>query len=123
MDTTINLPALGDVESGAGERAGLPQMKNVFAGIASAPAVFGDVPNGAAAAAALEQSAQTMLDQLEAAGQSVADIQASASAAAGIGADTDAAAQQTLSSVQVENVQQFNADLDNQLAGTFGVGW
>ncbi|MEO3755863.1 hypothetical protein [Streptomyces sp. B6B3] len=123
MDTTINLAALGDVESGAGERDSLAQMKGVFAGIASAPAVFGDVPNGAQAAAALEQSARGMLDQLEAAGQSVADIQASAKAAAGIGEDTDVAAQQTLSSVQVHNVEQFNADLDNQLAGTFGVGW
>jgi hypothetical protein len=116
----MNIGALRDAESGTADRRGLAAMKAAFAGIASDPAMFGEVPNAGQAAAALEQAAQTMLAELEGAGQSVEDITASAAAAARIGLDSDNAARQALSSVVVEAVNSFELRMTD--AGRPGVG-
>lgn len=95
-DVYMNTEALDGAEGALNERGGLSSMKEKFAGIASPAAMFGDVPNGAQAAAALESAAASMLTQLESAGISVGEIAASAGTASAIAVEADAAATESL---------------------------
>jgi hypothetical protein len=95
-DIRMNVEALDDAESGLSERGGLSGMKAKFAQIASPAGMFGEVPNGAVATAALESAAQSMLEQLESAGISVDAIAGSAGSASAIALETDAASTEIL---------------------------
>jgi hypothetical protein len=94
--TLMNFDGLRAAESGAGRKAGLPEMRARFAETASDPGMFGEVPNADRAAAALETAALTMLAELERAGISVDDISRSAAAAADTGESHEATARRTL---------------------------
>lgn len=95
-DVCMNTEALDEAECALDERGGLAAMKAQFAQVATPAGMFGDVPNGAQAAAALESAAGSMLEQLQAAGISVEAIAASAGTASAIAVETDAAATEAL---------------------------
>ncbi|MDT0266238.1 hypothetical protein RM844_08010 [Streptomyces sp. DSM 44915] len=106
-DVELNPDALRDAESAAGGSGELAAMREKFIDIAAAKGLFGSVPGGAEAEAALESAARLMLAEVEAAGVTVADIQASAGEAAGIADETDAAAGQRLGAAR-EAVDYFD---------------
>jgi hypothetical protein len=95
-DVYMNPEALDTAEGALDGRAGLAAMKSRFAGIATPGAMFGEVPNGQAAEAALTSAAHSMLEQLERAGISVEDIAASAGVASAIAIDSDQASTEVL---------------------------
>ncbi|SOD64234.1 hypothetical protein SAMN06297387_11594 [Streptomyces zhaozhouensis] len=115
-DVDLNPDAMRDAESAAGGSGELGAMREKFIGIASARGLFGSVPGGAEAEGALESAARTMLTELEAAGLTVGDIQASAGEAAGIADETDAAAGQRLAGAQ-EAVGYFDGLMNSGEGG------
>ncbi|TDC78959.1 hypothetical protein [Streptomyces hainanensis] len=106
--TTLNIGALNGAERGASDRDGLVAMRTSFAQIASDVTMFGDVPNAAKASAALETAARAMLRELQRSGRTVDDIRLSAAEAAGIGEDTDAAAEAELGKVPLKDATSFD---------------
>ncbi|RKN10977.1 hypothetical protein [Streptomyces radicis] len=70
----LNAQDAGNAQGGLADRRELAAMKESFAGIASARGLFGQVPGGDAAAAALESAALGLLDELEKSGTTVRDI-------------------------------------------------
>ncbi|MFR9722234.1 hypothetical protein ACL02R_02525 [Streptomyces sp. MS19] len=109
---TLNIGGFNGAEDGTGRRDGLASMKQSFAQIASAREMFGSVPNAERAAAALETAALSMLRELERAGVTVEDIKTSAANAARIGLDTDEASRQTLSKVDVRDLNEFDWSME-----------
>ncbi|MEV1007536.1 hypothetical protein [Streptomyces sp. NPDC049881] len=109
---TLNIGGFNGAEDGTGRRDGLASMKQSFAQIASAREMFGSVPNAERAAAALEAAALSMLRELERAGVTVEDIKTSAANAAEIGLDTDEASRQTLSKVDVRDLNEFDWSME-----------
>ncbi|WP_062214266.1 hypothetical protein [Streptomyces sp. NBRC 109706] len=99
-DVELNPEAMRDAESAADGSGELAAMREKFIDIAAARGLFGSVPGGAEAETALETAARTMLQELERAGTSVADISASAGEAARIADETDAYAHLRLTTAQ-----------------------
>ncbi|ORT60533.1 hypothetical protein [Streptomyces sp. CB03238] len=85
----LNAAAARGTQRDAAGAEGLAALKERFAEIASAGTMFGRVPNGAAAAAALEEAARRMLEELERAGVSVQNVVNNAGVVAGIADATD----------------------------------
>ncbi|NJQ15716.1 hypothetical protein [Streptomyces bohaiensis] len=92
-DGEVILPhaACSEAQTSLNSRGELGSVKERFAQIASAQGLFGDVPGGEAASAALERAALSMLEQLHLAGVCVQEIAESAGAAAAIATGTDEA--------------------------------
>lgn len=92
-DGEVVLPhaACSEAQARLDSRRQLGSVKEQFAQIASADGLFGEVPGGEAASAALERAALSMLEQLQVAGVCVHEIAESAGAAAAIATGTDEA--------------------------------
>ncbi|NJP68076.1 hypothetical protein [Streptomyces spiramenti] len=92
-DGEVVLPhaACSEAQASLHGRGQLGSVKEQFAQIASADGLFGEVPGGEAASAALERAALSMLEQLQLAGVCVHEIAESAGAAAAIATGTDEA--------------------------------
>ncbi|MDT0341284.1 hypothetical protein [Streptomyces litchfieldiae] len=109
-DILINIDAHRGVESEVAKRQKLATMMDCANRIGSDNDMFGEVPNGAQAAAALRAAVASVTQQVMAGGQAAEDIQLSASAAARTGEQTDQAAAQALAQAQVEfDIAQMDA--------------
>ncbi|RMI43757.1 hypothetical protein [Streptomyces triticirhizae] len=115
-DVELNPDAMRDAESAAGGSGELAAMREKFIDIAAARGLFGTVPGGSEAEAALESAARAMLTEVEAAGVTVADIQASAGEAAAIADETDASAGQRLNDASGA-VDYFNGLMNSGSGG------
>jgi hypothetical protein len=110
----MNIGGLEAAEGGAADVNGLAAMKATFSQIASSHGMFGEVPNAANAAEALARAADKMLTEMDAASRTVDDIRRSARAAADTGEAHDAAAHQTLSRAQSDNVSLFDFEMETR---------
>jgi hypothetical protein len=122
MDTvTMNITAHRDVEAAAGERDRLATMMDSAGRIGSDEGMFGRVPNGAQAAAALSRAIATVTQQVAEGGRTVDDIRNSAAAAARIGEQSDQEAERALAQARTSAVGQFDADASwDQFTATRG---
>jgi hypothetical protein len=108
--TEINFPALGDVEAETARRQRLAQMTASAGSVGSAGDMFGEVPNGARAAEALNRAIANVTQQVNEGGRAVEDIQNSAVRATQIGEQTD----QETARVQRAALGEFNGILNSE---------
>lgn len=106
---TMNIAAHRDIETQAAERDGLAQMIASASRIGSDRGMFGQVPSGARAAAALARAIATVTQQVSEGGRTVTDIQHSAAAAARIGEQSDQEAERVLAQARASAVEAFNS--------------
>lgn len=113
-DEPLNAQDAGNTGASLSERGELATMKESFAEIASARAMFGTVPGGEAAAAALEAAALSLLTELQASGLTVRDIQNDAMDVADLADETDDAAHAAMLRGYQENLADLGRELDHR---------
>ncbi|TDC13083.1 hypothetical protein E1265_28590 [Streptomyces sp. 8K308] len=115
MDTvTMNIAAHRDVEAAAAQRNRLASMLESAGRIGSDAGMFGRVPNGAQAAAALAAAIASVTQQVTEGGRTVDDIRGSANAAARIGEQSDQEAARVLATARVSDLGRFDAEVTRQ---------
>lgn len=113
-DEPLNSQDAGSAGDGLSERGELAAMKESFAEIASARAMFGNVPNGERAAAALESAAMSLLNELEASGTTVRDIQNDAWDVANLADEADGEANAAVLRGYQENMAHLGSELERR---------
>ncbi|MFD5318808.1 hypothetical protein [Streptomyces sp. NPDC127098] len=111
---TINIPATLDVERETARRARLASMMERARAIGSDAGMFGEVPNGAQAAAALAAAIASVTQQVSQGGRTVEDIERSAAEAARIGEQTDSEAARALAQARVADIERFSGEVTRQ---------
>jgi hypothetical protein len=115
MDTvTMNIAAHRNVEAAVGERDRLAKLMECAGSIGSNAGMFGRVPNGARAAAALSAAVASVTQQVSEGGRTVDDIGSSAAAAARIGEQSDQQAERALARARVAALGHFDAMAGSQ---------
>ncbi|MDT0318745.1 hypothetical protein [Streptomyces millisiae] len=117
----MNIAATRDVEAEAARRNRLASMMQRARAIGSDAGMFGRVPNGAVAAAALNAAITNVTQQVAAGGQVVEDISRSADQAARVGEQSDNEAAKALSRARVGDIGQFNAEVGRQIEVERGI--
>lgn len=97
----LNSPAFREAEGDIASVDGLQGMKQTFASIASDRSMFGTLENSEVAAAQVEKTALSMLNEMEKTGVTVEDIRASAVNAAAVGEEADADSHSRLSAFEI----------------------
>ncbi|GAB2912677.1 hypothetical protein GCM10022245_54560 [Streptomyces mayteni] len=110
----MNIAATRDVEAAAAERDRLARMMESAGGIGADAGMFGRVPNGAAAAAALTAAIASVTRQVTEGGRTVDDIRNSAAAAARIGEQSDQEAARVLAQARTSALGDFDARVTGQ---------
>ncbi|WP_049580645.1 hypothetical protein [Streptomyces sp. SBT349] len=106
---TMNIDAHRNVETAVGERDRLSALMECAGKIGSDAGMFGRVPNGARAAAALSAAVASVTQQVTEGGRTVDDIRSSAAAAARIGEQSDQEAERTLAQARAVALGNFDA--------------